>query len=108
MFQHHLNAHVNPICLLILYNSASEMALRDANWRPTSEEEKDRTGVCIGSGIGSVEDSADAGITLQAKGHRRVGPYVIPRMLVNLAAGQVRWTAFRAHIKMNLCNIVHE
>jgi 3-oxoacyl-(acyl-carrier-protein) synthase len=28
--------------------SASEMALRDAGWRPSTDEQRDRTGVCIG------------------------------------------------------------
>ncbi|CAG8641698.1 3694_t:CDS:10, partial [Dentiscutata heterogama] len=35
---------------------AAKQALNDAEWVPTSDFEKERTGVCIGSGIGSLED----------------------------------------------------
>jgi 3-oxoacyl-[acyl-carrier-protein] synthase II len=36
--------------------AAAEMALRDAGWRPTRHEEQEMTGVCLGSGIGNLED----------------------------------------------------
>ncbi|KAK4043230.1 thiolase-like protein [Parachaetomium inaequale] len=36
--------------------AAAEMALRDAGWRPTREEEHEMTGVCLGSGIGNLHD----------------------------------------------------
>jgi 3-oxoacyl-[acyl-carrier-protein] synthase II len=36
--------------------AAAEMALRDAGWRPTREDEYEMTGVCLGSGIGNLDD----------------------------------------------------
>lgn len=36
--------------------AAAEMALRDAGWRPTREDECEMTGVCLGSGIGNLDD----------------------------------------------------
>lgn len=36
--------------------AAAEMALRDAGWRPTRHEDQEMTGVCLGSGIGNLED----------------------------------------------------
>lgn len=36
--------------------AATEMALDDAGWRPNTQEEKETTGVCLGSGIGNLEE----------------------------------------------------
>lgn len=36
--------------------AATEMALEDAGWRPTKQEDKEATGVCLGSGIGNLEE----------------------------------------------------
>lgn len=38
--------------------AAAKMAIKDAQWENTTEEEKERTGVCLGSGIGSLDDMA--------------------------------------------------
>ena len=43
----------------------------------------------IGSGIGGLETTYNASITLAEKGPRRLSPFVIPAMLINLASGQV-------------------
>ena len=70
---------------------AAEEAMRSAAWEPASltEDQRARTGVAIGSGIGSLADIVDASDALRERGPRRVSPYFIPRMLVNMAAGQV-------------------
>lgn len=36
--------------------AAAEMALRDAGWNPTSPADLEATGVCLGSGIGNLDD----------------------------------------------------
>jgi 3-oxoacyl-[acyl-carrier-protein] synthase II len=36
--------------------AASEMALRDAGWRPATPEQQEMAGVCLGSGIGNLDD----------------------------------------------------
>lgn len=36
--------------------AASDMALKDARWEPTKIEDLDATGVCIGSGIGNLDE----------------------------------------------------
>ena len=48
-------------------------------------------GVSIGSGIGDIQETNDAAMTLSEHGGglRRVSPFFIPRMLVNMAAGNV-------------------
>ncbi len=74
----------------ILYAvAASEEALNDAKWLPQSQEDQERTGVILGSGIGGLETIAATAIELKEKGPRRVSPFFIPSALINLASGQV-------------------
>jgi 3-oxoacyl-[acyl-carrier-protein] synthase II len=68
---------------------AATEAVLDANWQPTDEYERERTGVLIGSGIGGLEGIYDAAITLHERGPRRVSPFFIPACLINLASGNV-------------------
>ena len=75
----------------ILYSiAAADQALADADWVPNDlgEEAQHRTGVMLGSGIGGLQTTYDASITLHEKGPRRLSPFVIPAMLINLASGQ--------------------
>ncbi len=74
----------------ILYGmAAADQAVRDANWMPEGEEDRLRTGVMIGSGIGGLNSIADTAVLIQEKGPRRVSPFFIPGSLINLASGQV-------------------
>jgi 3-oxoacyl-[acyl-carrier-protein] synthase II len=49
----------------------------------------DRVGVLIGSGIGGMETIEDQVGTLLLKGPRRVSPFMIPMLIVNMASGYV-------------------
>ncbi|MBY9067085.1 beta-ketoacyl-ACP synthase II [Hyphomonas sp. WL0036] len=74
----------------ILYGiAAADEALEDAGWKPETDEEKERSGVMIGSGIGGLESIYDTAITLHEHGPRKVSPFFIPSALINLASGQV-------------------
>ena len=74
----------------ILYAmAAADQAVRDAGWTPEGEEDRLRTGVLIGSGIGGLESIADTAVLLKERGPRRVSPFFIPGALINLASGQV-------------------
>ncbi len=76
----------------ILYGiAAADEALKDANWAPPAEdvEARERTGVMFGSGIGGLETTYNASITLHERGPRRLSPFVIPAMLINLISGQI-------------------
>ena len=76
----------------ILYAiAASDEALKDANWAPNdiSLEAQERTGVMFGSGIGGLQTTYDASILLHERGPRRLSPFVVPAMLINLTAGQI-------------------
>ena len=54
-----------------------------------NEDNAEQVGVLIGSGIGGVDTLYEAVTTLNAKGPSKVGPFTIPMLLVDLAAGQV-------------------
>jgi 3-oxoacyl-[acyl-carrier-protein] synthase II len=74
----------------ILYGMAAAVqAVRDAGWEDPSEEEKLRTGVLIGSGIGGLQSIAETAVLIKEKGPRRVSPFFIPGALINLVSGQV-------------------
>jgi len=74
----------------ILYGmTAATQAVRDAGWDNPSEEEKLRTGVMIGSGIGGLTSIAETAILIKERGPRRVSPFFIPGALINLISGQV-------------------
>jgi 3-oxoacyl-[acyl-carrier-protein] synthase II len=69
--------------------AASVQAVKDAGWEPTDEEERCRTGVMVGSGIGGLVGISEGAVTLASKGPRRVSPFFIPSNLINLASGHV-------------------
>jgi len=74
----------------ILYAmTAAVQAVRDSGWQPQTEEDRCRTGVMIGSGIGGLSAIADTAVLIKEKGPRRVSPFFIPSSLINLAPGQV-------------------
>jgi 3-oxoacyl-[acyl-carrier-protein] synthase II len=74
----------------ILYAmAAADEAVRDAGWTPEDEDDRKRTGVMIGSGIGGLGPIADTAIELKEKGPRRISPFFIPSALINLASGNV-------------------
>lgn len=69
--------------------AAADEAMADSGYKPANEEEADRAGVLIGSGIGGLNEIFETSIVLHEKGARRVSPFFIPRSLINLASGQV-------------------
>ncbi|MDB5492143.1 MAG: 3-oxoacyl-[acyl-carrier-protein] synthase [Micavibrio sp.] len=69
--------------------AAAEEAIKDSGWMPTEDEDQWRTGVLIGSGIGGLESLYQSSVTLHDKGPRRLSPFTVPAMLINLASGWV-------------------
>ena len=69
--------------------AAASMAVEDAGWQPTAEEDLERTGVMVGAGIGGLGSIADTALLLRDRGPRRVSPFFIPGALINLLSGQV-------------------
>ena len=69
--------------------AAAEQAIADSGWKPSNDEEAERTGVMIGSGIGGLQSVDNTAITLKERGPRRLSPFSVPAMLINLASGHV-------------------
>ena len=74
----------------ILYAvAAADEAIASSGWAATDDAARERAGVLIGSGIGGLQTIYDASVTLHERGPRKLSPFVIPAMLINLASGHV-------------------
>ena len=74
----------------ILYGmAAADEAVADSGWVPETDDQKERSGVLIGSGIGGLSSIADTAILMHEKGPRKISPFFIPGALINLVSGQV-------------------
>ncbi|MBU2941462.1 beta-ketoacyl-ACP synthase II [Shimia thalassica] len=74
----------------ILYGvAAATQAVQDSGWMPEDKEDRERTGVMIGSGIGGLQSIEQTTLLMAEKGPRRVSPFFIPGALINLISGQV-------------------
>ena len=69
--------------------AATEQAVADAGWKPEDEEQRLRTGVLIGSGIGGLPEIAKGAALLERGQTRKLSPFFIPAALINLASGHV-------------------
>ncbi|MCX8501263.1 MAG: beta-ketoacyl-ACP synthase II [Alphaproteobacteria bacterium] len=69
--------------------AAAEDAVRDAGWAPTTEQELDRTGVMVGSGIGGLIGITDGAVIFAERGLSKLTPFFIPANLINLASGNI-------------------
>ncbi|OLE66818.1 MAG: beta-ketoacyl-[acyl-carrier-protein] synthase II, partial [Acidobacteria bacterium 13_1_20CM_2_68_7] len=68
--------------------AAAEIAMRDAAFQ-VGPSEADRVGVYIGSGIGGLPSIERQHEILLREGPRRVSPFFIVGLIVNMASGQV-------------------
>lgn len=68
--------------------AATKQAL-DQSGMDLEKEDLNRFGVCVGSGIGSLQSMENAHTKLVEKGPRRIPPMLVPLMITNMAAGNV-------------------
>jgi len=68
--------------------AASVDAITDSGLQIT-EENGDRIGVAMGSGIGGIKFIADNHTRMLAGGARKVSPFFIPGSIINMTSGQV-------------------
>lgn len=69
--------------------AAAQEAIEDSGWVAETDEQKERTGVLVGSGIGGLTTMYESATTLLERGPRKLSPFCIPAMLINLASGHI-------------------
>ena len=68
--------------------AAAKMAVEDSGFKITKDN-ADRIGVLVGSGIGGLSAIEHYHTILLEKGPKRISPFFIPMLIINLAAGQI-------------------
>lgn len=68
---------------------AANEAIKDSGWQPETAEQKERTGVIVGSGIGGITTIERTACELKDSLHAKVSPYFIPASLINLLSGHI-------------------
>ncbi len=68
--------------------AGAKMAVADAKLN-MEEENPERVGCILGSGIGGIETTCEQHARLLEKGPGKVSPFMIPMMISNMAVGQV-------------------
>lgn len=67
---------------------ATKEALKDAQLEDVSEQTKQNTGVAVGMGMVDLTDICNT-YESSKKGYHHINPFFIPRILPNMAAGQI-------------------
>jgi 3-oxoacyl-[acyl-carrier-protein] synthase II len=76
--------------LFIHYGMAAGIdAVRDAGLESPSEEEAERIGVCIGSGIGGLPLIEATKDDVSAGGIRKISPFFVPGSIINMISGNL-------------------
>ena len=74
----------------IIYGmAAGQEAMKDCGFLPQTEDEQERFGILMGSGIGGLQTIYDSAIAFNEMGMRCVSPFFIPSVLINLISGNL-------------------
>ena len=68
---------------------AANEAIEDSGINNIKDNQKMRTGVSVGSGIGGLETIYENSTILNNKGPKRISPFFVPASLINLLSGQI-------------------
>ena len=68
---------------------AGTEAVEDSGWKPSTEEDRDVSGVMIGSGIGGLQTIYEGSVLVHTGKTRRLSPFFIPSALINLGSGHL-------------------
>lgn len=77
---------ISPATAYALY--ASREAIENAGLSNLSDEDKNTVGVAVGMGMIDLVDICETNKSLQ-KGYNQVSPFFVPRILANMASGQI-------------------
>lgn len=80
---------IKKMDLFIQYGlAAAELAYQDSGLKIT-EENADRVGVLVGSGLGGLPSMEKYHDVLNDRGYKRISPFFIPMLIINLAPGHI-------------------
>ena len=80
--------------MFVIYGIVAGLqALADSGYKAETEEEKNRAGVYVGTGIGGLQTIDATSQTINAGGPRRVSPFFIPSALSNMISGHLSMRA---------------
>src|SRR5512141_2355650 len=68
--------------------AAGDMAMKDSGL-DMARENPERVGAIVGSGLGGLATLEDTYKTFLERGVKKIGPFFVPSLIVNLAAGQL-------------------
>ncbi len=68
--------------------AAGDMALEDAKYKVT-DKDAERVGVIVGAGLGGLGTIENTAKVLLERGPKKITPFFIPALIVNLAPGQL-------------------
>ena len=68
--------------------AAADMAMKDSGL-DMGKEDPERVGAIVGSGLGGLRSIEDWHQVLLEKGVKKIGPFFVPSLIVNLAPGQI-------------------
>lgn len=77
---------MSPATVYAMY--AAKQAFASAGWVPETLEQQKRTGVAVGMGMVDLNDICETNESLK-RAYNRVNPFFVPRILVNMGAGQI-------------------
>lgn len=70
-------------------NFTAKEALKMSNWTPKSDVDLNNTGVAVGMGMVDLDSVCETFEALQTNKYNRVSPHFVPKILANMAAGQI-------------------
>lgn len=68
--------------------AAADMAMRDSGI-DMAKEDPERFGAIIGAGLGGIRTIEETYATYLEKGVKKIGPFFVPSLIINLAPGQI-------------------
>src|SRR5690242_9016238 len=68
--------------------AAADMAMKDSGL-DLAKSDAERVGCIVGAGMGGLGTIEDEHTTFTAKGVKKIGPFFIPSLIINLAPGQI-------------------
>lgn len=60
-----------------------------SQWKVKTDEDSERTGVAVGMGMVDLDSICETFTALTTSGYNRVNPHFVPRILTNMASGQI-------------------